>query len=402
MKKMWAWVMILSAGLLFGGCGTVSVDSIHPVVNETSVGKQKKMVILPFADYTPADSPDAYWQRNIRIMESLQDEMLRFGYRPAISEDVFSYLSEKKIIHPQAAPQTTSAANEVLRAELAKDWSDTMKTEIAKNLIKNMNSQRQTVSSDPNEQYRSIALDHTAIRDIGTAFNADYVVRGRIIVFKNGREDSFNPLQTGVLPFFFNMGSRTLFGIAESDNYEMIDKMAIGGLLGAVTASDTWPIDDTETTLAAGHPRFGGGLITEATSSELNAAIWGAAGAGLAYLAHNGGRVDNAVVQLRMIVQETGNGEIVWTNRAEVKTATQSAFNKLDIDALTAQAIQQVCSRLFDNFVASDTDRRVVRINNDGTFYVTPAGGIHARHRPLDPIQIDSPAANAEKRKQLW
>ena len=103
-----------------------------------------------------------------------------------------------------------------------------------------------------------------------------------------------------------------------------------------------------------------------------------------------------------MIVQETGNGEIVWTNRAEVKTATQSAFNKLDIDTLTAQAIQQVCSRLFDNFVASDTDRRVVRINNDGTFYVTPAGGIHARHRPLDPIQIDSPAANAEKRKQLW
>lgn len=285
----------------------------------------------------------------------------------------------------------------MLQAELAKDWSDTMKMEIARVLAKNKEMQRYQKGSGLNAQYRSIALDHTAIRDIGTAFNADYVVRGRIMVFKNGREDSFNPFQTGVLPFFFNVGQRTLFGIAETDNYEMIDKMAIGGLLGALTASDTWPIDDTKTTLT-GHPRFGGGLVTEAVNTEWNAAIWGAAGVGLAHLAHQGGRVDNAVVQLRMIVQDTRNGEIVWTNRAEVKTATQSAFNKMEAEGLTARAIQQVCARLFDNFVASDTDRRVVRINDDGTFYVTPAGGLNAHHRPLDPIRIDAPAAKAKKR----
>jgi hypothetical protein len=403
MKTTGKWLAIIAAGLFLTGCGTASLDSIQPVIQKASVGQDRKMVVLPFADYTPADSPAAYWRRNVLIMESLQDEMLRFGYTAAVNEDVVSYLSEKKIIQPQAGdPAMTSTANEILQAELAKDWSDTMKVEIARVMVKNLANKRASDSGDFSKTYRSTALDHRAIRDIGAAFNADYVVRGRIVVFQNGREDSFNPLQTGVLPFFFNVGSRALFGIAESDHYEMIDKMAIGGLLGAVAADDTWPFDGTSTTVEGGHPRFGGALITEATQTELNAAVWGAAGAGLGYLAHKGGRVDNAVVQLRMIVQATGTGEIIWTNRAEVKTMPRSAFNKIDGETLTAQAIQQVCSRLFDSFVATETNHKVVRINNDGTLYVTPVGGKIVPSGPSTrTIQIDSPVADAEKRKQL-
>lgn len=404
MKTILIWLAAMVTGLVMAGCGTVAVDSIQPMVQKATVGLNRKMVILPFADYTPADSPAAYWRRNVQIMESLQDEMLRFGFTPAVSEDVISYLAEKQIIRQQGPdPVLSSSANEILQAELGKDWSDTMKKEIAKMLVKNMTHQRGSGSGDPMTPYRTIALDHTAVRDIGTAFNADYVVRGRIVVFQNGREDSFNPLQTGVLPFFFNFGSRALFGIAESDNYEMIDKMALGGLLGAVAADDTWPFDDTSTTVEGGHPRFGGALITEATQTELNAAVWGAAGAGLGYLAHKGGRVDNAVVQLRMIVQDTGTGEILWSNRAEVKTMTQSAFNKTDGDTLTAQAIQQVCSRLFDSFVATETGHKVVRINNDGTLYVTPVGGKDVRSGSMTrTIEIDSPIADAEKRKRKY
>jgi hypothetical protein len=222
------------------------------------------------------------------------------------------------------------------------------------------------------------------------------------MVFKTGTEDSFNPLQTGVLPFFFNTGSRALFGIAKSENYEMIDKMAIGGILGAAIATNDWPVDsDTTTSLAAGHPRLGGGLITETSYSDWNNAIWGVAGAGLAHLAHNGGRVDNAVVQLRMIVQNTQNGEIVWTNRAEVKTMPQSAFNKKDGDTLMAKAIQQVCERLFDNFAASETDRRIVRMYDDGTYYTTPAGGLKALGNPVGPVWVASPATIAGTRRTI-
>lgn len=401
MKKIWIFFTIILAASLLPACGTVSVDLLHPVVRTADLGNEKTIVILPFADYTPADSPVGYWRRNMLIMEALQDEILRFGYAPAINEDVFAYLSEKKIINQNTVPRKMSSANSVLQAELAKDWSDIMKQEIAKVLRANLEKEQMEASrDDPDTEYKSIALDHAAIEEIGMAFNADYVVRGRIMVFKNDREDSFNPLQTGVLPFFFNTGSRALFGIAESENYEMIDKMAIGGILGAALSMNDWPVDsDTTTSLSAGHPRFGGGLITETNYSDWNTAIWGVAGAGLAHLAHQGGRVDNAVVQLRMIVQDTRNGEIVWTNRAEVKTMTQSAFNKKDGDTLMAQAIQQVCGRLFDNFVASESERRIVRMYDDGTFYVTPAGGLRAHSNPLDPVHVASPAAVSETRK---
>ncbi|MFO7911126.1 MAG: hypothetical protein R6V15_03095 [Desulfotignum sp.] len=400
MKTIQVVITTILAAFLFTACGTATVDSLHPVVRTANLGNEKTIVILPFADYTPADSPVGYWRRNMLIMEALQDEIQRFGYAPAINEDVFAYLSQKKIINQNTVPQKISSANSVLQAELAKDWSDIMKNEIINALKANLENEEVETSRDPNTQYKSIALDHKAIQEIGMAFNADYVVRGRIIVFKNDREDSFNPLQTGVLPFFFNTGSRALFGIAESDNYEMIDKMAIGGILGAALSMNDWPVDeDTTTSLAGGHPRFGGGLTTDTSYSDWNTAIWGVAGAGLAHLAHKGGRVDNAIVQLRMIVQDTRNGEILWTNRAEVKTMTQSAFNKKDGDTLMARAIQQVCQRLFDNFVASDADRRIVRMYDDGTFYVTPAGGLRAHTHPLDPVHVPSPAAVSETRK---
>jgi len=406
MKIVWGWFITLLAAALFASCGTTKVDSIHPVVRTASFGEGKKIVILPFADYTPSDSPIGYWRRNMLIMESLQDEILRYGYMPAVNEDVISYLTDKKIINQEKIPTKSSTADSMLKAELERDWSDAMKVEITKILMSNTEKRKAQVDRDMASEYKTIALDTGAIRDIGRTFDADYVVRGRIMVFKNGREDSFNPLQTGVLPFFFNFGSRAAFGVAESDNYEMIDKMAIGGLLGAAIAPSDWPIEDSsdKIVLSDGHPRFDGGLsIIDGTSySEWNTAIWGVAGAAVAHLAHKGGRVDNAVVQLRMIVQDTRTGGILWTNRSEVKTMSQSAFSKKDADTLMTDAIQQVCERLVDSFAATENNRRIVRVNNDGTFYVTPHGGLNKyQTKNMGTIYVDSPATTIKNRTQF-
>ena len=109
MKQIWVWMILFLMTSFLAACGSVNVDSIHPMVQATEVGQEKKIVILPFADYTPADSPAGYWRRNMLIMESLQDEMSRFGYVPAISEDVISYLSEKNIIKQNTISQKTSS-----------------------------------------------------------------------------------------------------------------------------------------------------------------------------------------------------------------------------------------------------------------------------------------------------
>ncbi|MGD9823003.1 hypothetical protein [Desulfobacter sp.] len=406
MKTVWGWFITLLVAALFASCGTTKVDSIHPVVRTASFGEGKKIVILPFADYTPSDSPMEYWRRNVVIMESLQDEILRYGYMPVVNEDVISYLTDKKIINQEKMSRNSFPADSMLKAELERDWSDEMKVEIATILLSNGKKRKAEAVRDIASEYKTIALDAGTIRDIGQAFDADYIVRGRIMVFKTGREDSFNPFQTGVLPFFFNFGSRTAFGVADSENYEMIDKMAIGGLLGAAIAPSGWPIEESsgDTVLSDAHPRFDGGLsVTGGTSyTEWNTAIWGVAGAAVAHLAHKGGRVDNAVVQLRMIVQNTRTGGILWTNRSEVKTMSESIFSKKDADTLMSHAIQQVCERLVDSFAATENHRRIVRINDDGTFYVTPYGGLHKY--PINntgTIYVDSPAMTIKKRTQL-
>jgi hypothetical protein len=126
--------------------------------------------------------------------------------------------------------------------------------------------------------------------------------------------------------------------------------------------------------LSDAHPRFDEGLsaIGGTSYAEWNTAIWGVAGSPVAHLAHKGGRVENAVVQLRMVVQNTKTGGILWTNRSEVKTMSEGVFSKKDADTLMSHAIQQLCERLVDSFAATENNRRIVRINDDGTLYVTP------------------------------
>ncbi|MFA6899331.1 MAG: hypothetical protein WC256_03880 [Desulfurivibrionaceae bacterium] len=373
MQKKWLLALLVLPFL--GACGTSSVNRIQPVVRAATVGEIKKIVILPFADYTPEESPYGYWQRNLLITEALQDEMLRFGYVPAVHEDVIAYLSKKNIIQDQNSKSTgeISGASSLLKAELEKDWSDRMKVELMRALQTNKTAQNRNQGSEKYwDSQKLIAVDHNAIRDIGATFDADYVVRGRVVVFKTGQADSFNPLQTGVLPFFFKAGTRTVFGMAQTDSYEMIDKMAIGGLLGAAVATPNWPAKSDGFTLQGGSPRFGGTLVEDSTYG-LNRAIWGVAGAGLAHLAHNGGRVDSASVQIRMVIQETQTGKIVWTNRAEVEVTPKSAYGEHEESRLIAQAIQEASASLVDNFIASETGKKIVSVNPDGTLSVSPA-----------------------------
>ncbi|ROR03131.1 hypothetical protein [Desulfosoma caldarium] len=363
---------------VLSGCGTSVMELKTPVARESSVGEFKKVVVVPFSDYTPEDSLYGYWRRNILVNEALTDELLRFGFSPVIYEDVIGYLLEQGIIQDATPEEGKSTATLALEKELTKDWSPGMKAEILGAIYRNEAHRR---SAEPYwNRERLITLDSEAVRRLGNRFGADYVVRGRLLVFKAGQEDSFNPIQTGLLPFFLKVGSRTVFGVAHSDTYEMIDKMAIGGLVGAALAKDNWPLEDNDKKFV-GHPRFGGRLVREEDYASLNTAIWGAAGAGIAFLGHKGGRVDHAWIQLGMIAQDARTGEIVWVNRAEVKVMPKTVFGEKDVDILTSEAIQHAVGRLVDNFVASLTGREVLRSRVDGTFYVTPAGGILAPDR---------------------
>lgn len=357
MKSLYRILAVVFVGLsvLFSqSCGHSTVELVSPVVPKSDIGQQQKVIIMPFADYTTFGTPYEYWWRNVMVMESLQDELKKYSYHPVMEEDVIAYLLEKGIIQEREITTAESPEVESLREEIAGGWSDTMKQELAEALYHNLSLQKSQDEKYWNEQ-RLISLDRNTLRDIGSHFGAKYIIRGRIIEVSAGRDDSFNPVQTGILPFFFKMGSRMVFGIAESDTYEMIDKMALGSLIGGVssTAADM-PIDDDD------------GL------SDLNAVIWGSVGAGAAHLAHKSGRVDKVIVHLRLVIQDTYTGDIVWANRAEVKTTPKSVYGERDINVLMERAIQDATATLMQNFVLSQVEGKYVTYDRYGTLSVLP------------------------------
>ncbi|SFM79983.1 hypothetical protein [Thermodesulforhabdus norvegica] len=364
--------MVVAFAALCQSCGHSTVELVSPVVPETDIGNQQKVVILPFADYTTSGTPYDYWWRNVMIMEALQDELKRYGYHPVMEEDVIAYLLERGIIREKEINLGEGPEIQTLREEIAAEWSDTIKAEIARALYHNLSLQKSEEKYW--DEQRLIALDHSTVKEIGARFGAKYIIRGRIIEIDTGRDDSFNPVQTGLLPFFFKVGSRTVFGIAESDTYEMIDKMAIGGLIGALAGPSDFPIEGDEE--IEGHPRFGGAIVESNAWSGFNAAIWGAAGAGAAYLAHKGGRVDKAVVHLRIVVQDAETGEIVWANRAEVKTTPKSVYGEHDARVLMARAIEDAAATLMQSFVLSQLEGKYVTYDRYGTISVLPKSAV--------------------------
>jgi len=68
-------------------------------------------------------------------------------------------------------------------------------------------------------------------------------------------------------------------------------------------------------------------------------------------MSHNSGKIDQAVVQLRISVQEAATGNVVWTNRVQVQISPESVFADSQYDILFDQAIEKGVSTLIDNFV---------------------------------------------------
>ncbi len=331
-------------------CSQIVKETVSPVTPRPATGEFNRVVLLPFADYTPSPSPFSYWRRNTLVLESLQDELYRIGLIPATQEDVVKYLFERGIIQD---PYESTSARDILVEELQRDeYSEEMKSELAVIAYENLAAQEKRGTYGENQDL--IALDNARIREVGAAFGADYVVRGRIVEFRAGEEDTFNPVKTGILPFVFKGGARTVFGVARAEKYELMQQMAIGAFLGGVLGPDDTPFDeDKEVTQSiSGSPRLGTvtRTVTKNDVDGENMAFWAGAGAGAAYLAHKGGKVPDATVAVRLLVHDAETGALVWMNRAEARTVPQSAFAEHDAERLFAISIRQAVKSLVRNF----------------------------------------------------
>jgi hypothetical protein len=335
MQKLKYLFYLLSA-VLIAGCGQTVVETLHvpDPPNPNAPGKGQTIVILPFADYTSADDIAGAYRRNLSITEAITDRLVANGFGMAIQEDVFDYLVDQSIIDIVAYE---GKHTESLSAELDSDWSDLMKTQLQGYIELQKRHSGKSISGSPGTH----ALDSKTIAKLGRKFNADLIVRGRILEYKTRQEATWAPWKKGLLPFINGGTNRILNGFASSDAYdqrnEALTGMLIGGIIGYNNATIPWDTDKTFWGMSDG---------------MANTVFWAGAGAAAGMVSHSSGQVDQAAVQMRVWVQEAATGNVIWTNRVRVLVSPETVFADKQYDTLFNKAIENGVDSLVDHFVS--------------------------------------------------
>ena len=333
--KTMSTLRLIAIGILaftISGCGQLVSERLS-ASGDASPAKctSKKMVILPFADYSYTEDAKRAFHRNLNIMENLTARLTDKGFRLPIQEDLLQYLADTNIAKLNTEMSQGSRLPGYIQHAITSDasWSSEMKSELAK-----IAGEENSHSS--NNQAPSHALDTKKLAKIANHFNADLVMRGQLLNYKFDQENSWSPLKRGILPVLFTGTNRALFGVTDSDTYDSLGSVLIGAAAGAAAGNQALsPYDATE----------------KINPGRQNSVLWGMGGAALGYMSSKGGHANRAAVQLRLWVQDPQTGEVVWTNSVKVLVKPQSIFAENRKDELFDTAVSKAVAALTDDFV---------------------------------------------------
>ncbi|MBW2659624.1 MAG: hypothetical protein JRC87_08570 [Deltaproteobacteria bacterium] len=307
--------------LILAGCGQTVVESLKVSEGPSlhARGGGRSIVVLPFADYSKGNIESAF-RRNLTITESLTDQLSLNGFNLPVQEDVFEYLVDQDVI--SLSPYEVNT-NSTLTTELSNDWSDEMKGEIQGYIDETKAEHQGKVLASAGAH----GLTTKELSKLGRHFNADYIMRGRILEYKTRKDPSWEPWKRGFIPFVNGGLNKIMFGFADSDEYDKRNEGLTGGWLAGLTAYGI-------------------------TDSAIGGLTWGAIGYGMGVVSHTSNQnADQAAVQMRIWVQDAATGDIVWTNRIRVLVSPESYFADNQFDALFNTAIDKGVTTLMDHFV---------------------------------------------------
>ncbi len=326
--------------LLLAGCGQIVTESVGvpQTIQNSDCAVNRKIVILPFADYSEADGVAGASMRNMAITEAFTDELVSRGFTIPVQEDVVRYLVINKVVKKLNSDSATRTKN--LRDELQSNWSSVMKKELAGIIqAENARSNAALNADNPSNSPGTHGLDGKMIAKIGRDFAARFILRGRIINYDMQRENTWEPLKKGILPFILDGSNQLFFGFAKSEGYDTLQSMAVGYGIGALAGD------------GATNPYT---YADKIDPSGANSGVWGVAGAGVAYLAKQGGDTKQAQVQIRVWVQDAESGDVVWTNRVNVKVSPQTVFADNRKETLFHTAVNRAVAALIGDFWAKN------------------------------------------------
>jgi len=339
--------------LFVSGCGSGhSVTETLHIPDTPTAGNicttNKTLVLLPFADYSSGDNVISVYERSRNVTEALTDKFVGKGFRMPIQEDVTQYLVDSNII--KLPPVDTTSR---LKEELDGEWSAEMKGEIEKwiEADRAYNDAVNGGSGNPANAPGVHGLNKMTIAKMGRRFNADYIVRGRIIEYDLQKEHTWDLRKKGILPFIMGGTTQLAFGFAETEEYDNLNNIALWGLAGSIIGYNAGTPFDDETSKST---VSGSDIITKSSGDDnadfWNSVTWGMVGAGAAHLVNHSGETPEAIVQLRVWVQDSATGEVIWTNRAEVKVAPESIYGDKRSSEMFKTAVNRATTLLVDDF----------------------------------------------------
>ncbi|WP_417911015.1 hypothetical protein [Candidatus Electronema sp. PJ] len=340
-------VGILLTGLL-AGCGQTTVETVMtPDEYSDNSGKGRTAVILPFADYSEGDSVASAFRRHLLITESLTNSLVSRGFGAPVPEDVFQYLVEQKIINVASYSESGHHAASSLAEELEDpDWSEVMQGKL-KGYMKLEQAQLASGKNAADGPGTHGLTDQEIVK-VGRRFGADYIIRGRILEFRTRQEHTWDPRKRGLIPFVTGTTSRMAFGFADSTQYDNIGNVVAGATWGGIIGSNAngpWDPDSAH------------GFFGISSGADANTIAWSVLGGQAGQMANHGGRTDQAVVRLRIWIQNAYDAQVVWTNQIEVRVAPESVLADNQYDDLFDQAIRKATSSLMNDFVQTGLNK---------------------------------------------
>jgi hypothetical protein len=356
-KLLQSLCLVILSGVCFGCSGATTQTTIAPATtsnvrfvpadNTVVLAGIRNVAIFPLADYSyqQCQLAKVCWGGNIKITEAITDQFTAHGITVAVQEDVNTLLVDENLIRPidqdkylingtvesknTASTKISNPEYEIENSEHSPDMID----EILRLIDFTGKNKKMASPASPVVQGATVGLSKEKIIELGDKLGVDIIIRGRIIDYGYKDIGTLNPLYRGVIPVVLDSVKDTLYGSTNAYGYENdlenVENMAVGGALGygigeKIKNGDTY-----------GAPGLAIGTFSGWMASQ-----------------HPKKAKRSAVVQVRLYAQNALNGDVLWTNRAEIEYTPKSnfAYDETHAKTMFDNAVKSGIKQIMDDF----------------------------------------------------